>query len=90
MFLLSILTNIPKIQGLLELYCSNCPWLNIKNEQFEINIKKLKRIQEFIRKIIMSKRLMELIPKIMAIYYHPECKGGYMHKKQMLVDLQWR
>ncbi len=57
---------------------------------YEKNIKKLKRIQEFIRKIIMSKRLMGLIPKIIPIYYNPECKGGYMHKKQMLVELQWK
>ncbi len=82
---------------MLNLHCQNCQWLNIKNIEYENNIKKLKIIQKFTKKIILSKRLIVLISKITPfellrrpIYYHPECKGGYIHKKQMLVDLQWR
>ncbi len=82
------LTNIPMIEGISSLYCYNCIWLKENNKEYENNIKKLNRIQKFIRKIIMSKRLIKLIAKIMPLYYHPDCKGGYMHKKQMFIDIQ--
>ncbi len=89
-----ILTKIPFIQvRSYEMYrfnCSNCKWLKESNQEYENNIKKVKHIQEFMRKIILSRRLIVLIQKIVPIYYHPDCKGGYIHKKQMLVDLQRR
>ncbi len=85
-----MLIKIPLREGTREHHIDKCMWLNINNIEYENNIKKLRIIQKFITKIIMSKRLMRLIPKIIPLYYHPECKGGYMHKKQMLVDIQWR
>ncbi len=79
-----LLTDIPSIQGLQNLCCCYCPWLNIDNMEYEINIKKLKILQQWIKKVILSKRLRELIPLLMPLYYNPEAKGGYMHKKKML------
>ncbi len=32
---------------------------------------------------MIIKRLFKLIPKLMTIYYHPNCKGGYFHKKEI-------
>ncbi len=79
-----LLTYIPSIQGLQELICSNCKWLNINNIKYEINIKKLKKLQQWMKKIKLSKRLRELIRQLMPLYYHPESKEGYLHKKEML------
>ncbi len=81
-----LLTNIPltSIQGLQDLHFYNCLWLNIKNKEFETNIKMLKILQQWIKKIILSKRLSELIPLLIPLYYDPEAKGGYFHKKNML------
>jgi hypothetical protein len=31
----------------------------------------------------MRKRLSILIPQLIPLYYHPEAKGGYLHKKEM-------
>ncbi len=38
-------------------------------------------------KIIISKWLIKLIPKIIPIYYHPQCKGGYFDKKKFSIFL---
>ncbi len=67
-----------------ELYCTKCKWLNINNIEYDNNIKNLIKLQMWLKKILMSKRLICLIPKLMPIYYHPEAKGGYLHKKNML------
>ena len=32
----------------------------------------------------MSKRLLKLIKQIIPIYYHPNHKGGWLHKRDML------
>ncbi len=86
-----LLTNVPTpINNIPLLYCYNCKWLKENNYEYDNNIKKIKIIQRFIKKNILGKRLIRLIPKIIPIYYHPEYKGGYMHKKQMLIDVQWR
>ncbi len=71
---------------------SNCfgKWINNNNNnaRYEFNIKKLIIIQKWFKKIILSNNLKKILIQIIPIYYHPECKGVYIHKKQMLVDLQ--
>ena len=75
-------------------YCYNCPWLNVRNVKYENNIKNLKILQKYFKKILLSKKLLKLIPRLMPfglllckarpLYYHPESKGGYLHKRDML------
>ncbi len=38
----------------------------------------------FRKKIIISKRLIKLIPHLIPLYYHPDAKGGFFHKKTIL------
>ena len=65
-----------------------CQWLtyhNIENsEEYNDKIKKLTYLQNWFKKLILSKRLIKIIPGIMPIYYHPDSKGGYLHKRDML------
>jgi hypothetical protein len=83
------LTSLPQIPGSETfIYSVGCKWLNINNPCFEENVKKLIKIQRWARKILLSLRLTNLIPKLMPIYYHPDSKGGYFHKKQMLSFIQ--
>ena len=56
----------------------NSVWLN--NE----NLEKIKILQKYIKKYTLSNRMLKIINKLVPIYYHPECKGGYFIKKDML------
>lgn len=58
-------------------------WLNESNPKYEENIAKLKMLQKWMKRIIMSKKLNRLIPQLMPLYYHPDLKGGYLHKREM-------
>lgn len=62
-----------------------CPWLNHRSNQgYEENIKKLVILQRWMKRLIVRKRLVRMIPRLMPLYYHPLAKGGYFHKKHML------
>ncbi len=78
-----MLTNIPYIQVLQNLYCWNCPWLNINNSMYDKKIKKLILLQLWLKRINLSKKIKKLIPQLIPLYYHPLAKGGYIHKKNM-------
>ena len=69
-----LLTTIPEIQGLQSLDCTGCKWIK-KNPGFNQSIIKLKLLQSWFKKLLLSKRLKRLIPKLIPIYYHPEAKG---------------
>ncbi len=77
------LTDIPLNKGLKK-DCFGCKWINIKNMEYQDNIRKLIKLQNWFKKIIISKRLIRLIPHLIPLYYHPEAKGGYLHKKKIL------
>ncbi len=65
---------------------SQCLWLEEPmNRGYDENIKNLKIIQKWIKKMLLSKRLMRLIRRLMPLYYAPDAKGGYFHKREMLV-----
>ncbi len=64
--------------------CSECKWLNIQNKEYQNNIKKLIFLQKWIRRILLSKKIITLIPCIIPLYYHPDAKGGYYHKKKLM------
>jgi hypothetical protein len=65
------------------LNCTGCKWLIYGNVEYEQNIIKLIKIQKWVKKMIIRKGLMGLIPQLMPLYYHPCAKGGYFHKKNM-------
>ncbi len=111
------LINIPRIKGIREVLCWNCPlllnitldeelecldcnkctwvkcagseWLNNRNIEYDDNIKILIILQKWFKQVLTSKRLIKLIPLLMPLYYHPQAKGGYLHKKNMLIEMQW-
>ncbi len=76
-----LLTNIPFIENLQMIVCYNCPWLNVKNTDFDNNIVKLVKLQQWIKRILLSKKLKKIIPQLVPLYYHPDAKGGYLDKK---------
>lgn len=78
------LTNIGDTANLSWYHCSGCIWSYVRNDKFDDNIRRLIVLQRWFKKILQSKRLTKLIPKLIPLYYHPECKGGYFHKKSIL------
>src|SRR5437773_2058455 len=79
-----LLTEIPKIDGLKSLICYYCKWLRVENENFDDQLKKVIVLQRWFKKVLLSKNMVKLIPQLMPLYYHPESKGGYLHKRNML------
>ena len=92
------ITEIPNIVGLKQLWCSNtniteiphikgchiiihyCHWLE------QENIEKVITSQKMMRNYYMRKKLVHIRDQLMPIYFHPEMKGGYLHKKSMMAD----
>ena len=92
------ITEIPNIVGLKRLWCSNtniteiphiegchiiihyCHWLE------QENIEKVITSQKMMRNYYMRKKLVHIRDQLMPIYFHPEMKGGYLHKKSMMAD----
>ena len=71
--------------NLTNLNCSNCPWLKHNtNKNYNSNITKLFLLQKWFRGCLMSKKLKNIYKPILEIYFHPDYKGGYLHKKSML------
>lgn len=69
----------------MDVHSDGCVWLNHEtNKKYNKNLKKLIFLQRWLRKMMIVKKLHRLIPRLMQIYYHPEAKGGYFHKKEML------
>ena len=54
------------------------------NPKFDDHIKKLIIVQRFFKKILLSKPIRRLLPLLVPLYYHPDAKGGYFHKKCMM------
>lgn len=78
-------TSIPKISTLKWIRCSNCPWLpNKDNKDYNSNIGRLIKTQKIVKNFLLRRRLKSITPEILKVYYHPEMKGGYFHKKNML------
>jgi hypothetical protein len=80
------LTRIPPIldpESLVDFDFSGCIWLDINNPGYSENIRKLKVLQRWFRGIHASRKMLRLIPELIPIYYHPDSKGGYFHKKLM-------
>ena len=79
-----LLTAIPRIEGLEKLVCSGCPWLPSQNKDYKDNINLLIKTQRIVKNFITRRRLKHVKDEILKIYFHPEMKGGYLHKKEMM------
>jgi hypothetical protein len=47
-------------------------------------IEKVIIIQKWFKRILLGRKLLKMIPRLAPLYYDPEAKGGYFHKKKML------
>ena len=83
-----LLTSIPHIKGLEILSCYGCPWLPNRNKDYKNNINSLIKTQRIVKNFIMRKRLKRVKDEILKIYFHPEMKGGYFYKKEMMEFLE--
>jgi hypothetical protein len=83
-----ILNILKELVNLVKLECSYCPWLNhYSNPEYSDypkNINNLIMLQKWFRGCLMSKKLKRMYKPILEIYLHPEYKGGYLHKRDML------
>lgn len=80
------LLEIPNIPGLTKYWIVDCPFLNnSKNPVFKKNIKKIKKLQNFIRKNKKYWRFKNWVKSksFMEWFYHPDNFGGYYHMKNM-------
>jgi hypothetical protein len=63
---------------------TKCTWLShSSNLKYDENIEKLKILQKWCKSLIISNKLKRLIPSLMQLYYAPDSKGGFFHKKEM-------
>ena len=83
-----LLTAIPHIEGSEVLDCYNCAWLPNKNRDYKNNINSLVKTQRIVKNFIIRRRLKRVKDEILKIYFHPEMKGGYLHKKEMMEFLE--
>ena len=51
---------------------------------FEIYTTHIICLQKWFRNTLMVKKLKQITPDILKIYYHPNMKGGYLHKRKMM------
>ena len=62
----------------------NCPWLDIKeNKDYKQNIDSLVKCQGIFKRQILARRMLKLAPKLVPIWWHPDCKGGFHRKKKL-------
>ena len=81
-----LLISIPQqtIEGSRTFRRFGCKWLGCN----DTSIKNIKILQRWFKKVLLSKRLTKIIPQLMPLYYHPEAKGGYIHKRDMLICIE--
>ena len=94
-------TSIPHIEGLKILNCSNirvisipdiktithklhndCPFLDPVNIQHIINA------QSMIRRHLKAKKIIRIRNQLIPIYYHPDMKGGYFAKREIMNNFE--
>ncbi len=64
-------------------YHSNCKWLKY-HINYDENIRKVIVLQQWFKNILYMKKITNIIYQIIPLYYHPDAKGGYFDKKNML------
>ena len=76
----SSLTHIINCENIRNKLIENCIWI-IKNK---MNINKLKYLQRIFRKHLLIRKILKISRCLIPIWWDPECKGGFFHKKSML------
>ena len=79
-------TSCPNLTSLF-IDCYNCTWI-VNNPDFKNNLKKLKKLQGWFKRTLQRKKIKMILKGTIPIYYHPDMKGGYMHKKEMSIFLK--
>jgi hypothetical protein len=72
-----------KVSDTVRYHITGCVWLSIE-PNFKRSLEKLIYLQRWVKKRRLRIKLKNLIPRIIPIYYHPDAKGGYFDKKNML------
>ena len=70
----------------IELYIDSVEIYEIRNLALKHDIKCVMPaivVQKWFRRILLSRCMMKLIPKLIPIYYEPTAKGGYFAKKDI-------
>jgi hypothetical protein len=88
-----LMIEIPsELVNLYTIECRECPWLpqNIHTPytDYKENIKILIECQTFIKKYILSKRIITLAKQLIPLWWNPSLKGGYFYKKIMLEEIE--
>ncbi len=87
-----LLIHVPPIPSLTLIFDTECVWMKPRKTHYDYDyyndvyiqrIQKLKVLQKWFRKISMRRKLLNLIPVLMPLYYHPDFKGGYFHQKEL-------
>jgi hypothetical protein len=65
------------------LQTSGCIWLS-NDPDFNESMKKLIRLQKWFKRLYLGKKLRKLIPQLIPLYYHPDAKGGYFDKLEII------
>jgi hypothetical protein len=81
------LTELKVPNTVINLYHVGNVWLDT-DHKFKESLEKLIYLQRWVRKRRLRIKLKKLIPMIIPIYYHPDSRGGYFDKKQMLQFLE--
>jgi len=77
------LITIPQFEGLRRLSFFGCKWIE-SNEEYDDAIKKLLILQRWFKNLLQSRRLKKLIQQLVPLYYHPDAKGGYLDKLDIM------
>ena len=78
-----LLTSIPNITGSRELIC--CPWVSASNG-FGQRMQRLVYLQRVFKKHILADKIHNLSNQLIPLWWDPNNKGGYFHKKRMLKE----
>jgi uncharacterized paraquat-inducible protein A len=65
------------------LQTNDCIWLS-NHPDFNESIKKLIKLQKWFKRLYLGKKLRKLIPQLIPLYYHPDAKGGYFDKLEIV------
>lgn len=84
---LHMLTELPDV-CIDHLKIIDCKWIRGDSE-YENNINRLIKLQKWFKKCIFIKRFINIIPKLIPLFYHPDAHGGYIHKRDMLHCLKY-
>jgi hypothetical protein len=60
----------------------------IVNEEYKNNMCKLRYLQRIFKKHILIKKILNVSKCLIPIWWDPNCKGGYMYKKELFRNIK--